>query len=155
MRYLFFFILPLIYSALVLAPFFGFEHWTYTQEPFGLISPWNVLFMFIGLIMLLSFNKKYLEIIVKDNNQLSPAARFLHFASPILIAIYIFNFSPKFNKIWIDIIPDLKAAATIADFELYAVPPYNGVGFILIQIFLILFLICSVLMPYYLYAKES
>ena len=32
MRYLLFFILPLIYSALVLAPFFGIEHWAYTQD---------------------------------------------------------------------------------------------------------------------------
>lgn len=155
MRYLLFFILPVIYSALVLAPFFGIEHWAYTQEPFGLISPWNVFFMFIGLIMLLSFNKKFLEIIVQDNNQLSPVAKFLHFASPIVLAIYIFNFSPKFNKIWLDIIPDLKAAATMADFELYAVPPYNGIGFILVQIFLILFLLSSVMMPVFLRAEES
>ena len=43
----------------------------------------------------------------------------------------------------------------MADFELYAVPPYNGIGFILVQIFLILFLLSSVMMPVFLRAEES
>ena len=152
MKYIAFFILPILYSFLVLAPFFGIEHWAYTQVPFGLISPWNVFYMFIGLIMLLSLNKKFLEIIVEHNNGLTPTARFLHFASPIVIAVCIFNFSTKFHNIWLDIIPNLNSSTTLSDFKLYEVEPQYGIGFILVQIFLILFLFSSIVLP--LIAKE-
>ena len=148
MKYIVFFILPIIYSFLVLAPFFGIEHWAYTQEPFGLISPWNVFYMFFGLIMIFSLNKKFLEIIVKHNNGLTGTARFLHFASPIVIAVCIFNFSTKFHNIWLDIIPNLNNSAILSDFKLYEVEPQYGIGFILVQIFLILFLLSSIVLPY-------
>jgi len=152
MKYIVFFILPILYSFFVLAPFFGIEHWAYTQEPFGLISLWNVFYMFIGLIMLLSLNKKFLEIIVEHNNGLTGTARFLHFASPIVIAVCIFKFSTKFHKIWLDIIPNLNNSTTLSDFKLYEVEPQYGIGFILVQIFLILFLLSSIALP--LIAKE-
>ena len=143
-----FFILPLIYTFFVWAPFYGIFHWIYAQnEPYGLISNWNILWIPIVLVLMLALNNAYLELIVGKMINLSPASSFLLCVIPIITGILFLAFPENFQSIWIDIIPDLKDSVTLADFKLYNNPPIQGVGFILIQILLALYIVSSVVLP--------
>ena len=143
-----FFILPLIYTFFVWAPFYGIYHWIILQnDPYGLISTWNILWIPIVLVLMLALNNAYLELIVGKMINLSRASSFLLCVIPIITGILFLAFPENFQSIWIDIIPDLKDSVTLADFKLYNNPPIQGVGFILIQILLALYIVSSVVLP--------
>lgn len=145
-----FFILPVIYTFFVWAPFYGLYHWISTQnEQYGVISVWNTLWMPIVLVLMLALNKAFLEIVVEDLINLSPASRFLHFVTPIAIGLLTLEFIENFHSVWLDIVPNFKENATLFDFKLYSNPPIPGIGFVLIQIVLALYIISSILLPYY------
>ena len=143
-----FFILPLIYTFFVWAPFYAIYHWIILQnDPYGLISTWNILWIPIVLVLMLALNNAYLELIVGKMINLSPASSFLLCVIPIITGMLFLAFPENFQSIWIDIIPDLKDSVTLADFKLYNNPPIQGVGFILIQILLALYIVSSVVLP--------
>jgi len=96
---------------------------------------------------MLALNNAYLELIVGKMINLSPASSFLLCVIPIITGMLFLAFPENFQSIWIDIIPDLKDSVTLADFKLYNNPPIQGVGFILIQILLALYIVSSVVLP--------
>ncbi|MAJ32802.1 MAG: hypothetical protein CMC18_09215 [Flavobacteriaceae bacterium] len=103
----------------------------------------------IVLLLMLALNKAFLEIVVEDLINLSPASRFLHFVTPIAIGLLTLEFIENFHSVWLDIVPNFKENATLSDFKLYSNPPIPGIGFVLIQIVLALYIISSILLPYY------
>lgn len=145
-----FFILPVIYTFFVWAPFYGIYHWITTQnEQYGLFSPWNIIWIPIVLILMLALNKAFLEIVVEDLINLSPASRFLHFVTPIAIGLLVLEFYENFQRVWLDILPDFREKVTLSDFKLYNNPPVPGVGFVLTQIVLAIYIMSSIVLPYY------
>ncbi len=143
-----FFILPLIYTFFVWAPFYGIYHWIILQnDPYGLISTWNILWIPIVLVLMLALNNAYLELVVEKMINFSNASIFLLSVIPITTGILVLSFPENFQSIWIYIIPDLKDSVILSDFKLYNNPPIQGVGFILIQILLAMYIISSIVLP--------